>query len=75
MQQGVAIVDFTSRNGIALHSVMHSLQTRFVDQADEQCEVRDLLGDEFFTLRSGCAWYSLNEGPGPYHFPRAAKPD
>ena len=75
VQQGVAIVDFTSRNGIALHSVMHSLQTRFVDQADEQCEVRDLLGDEFFTLRSGCAWYSLNEGPGPYHFPRAAKPD
>jgi hypothetical protein len=70
VQQGVAIVDFTSRNGIALHSAMHSLQTRFGDQAEEQRELRDLLGDEFFTLRSGCAWYSLNEASGPYHFPR-----
>ena len=73
VQQAVAVVDFTSRNGIPLHSVMHSLHSRFDGRADEQRELRELLGDDFFTLRSGCAWYSLNESPGPYHFPRPPK--
>ena len=69
VQQAVAIVDFTSRNGITLHSARHSLHGRFDGHADHQ-EIRDLLGDDFFALRSGCAWYTLNEVPGPYHFPR-----
>jgi hypothetical protein len=70
VQQAVAIVDFTSRNGIALHSGIHSLHSRFDGQADEQRELTNLMGEDFFALRSGCAWYSLNESPGPYHFPR-----
>jgi hypothetical protein len=69
VQQAVAVVDFTSRNGITLHSVMHSLRTRFDGHADQQRQLRELLGDDFFSLRSGCAWYSLNEASGPYHFP------
>ena len=69
VQQAVAVVDFTSRNGIALHSAVHDLHRRFDGHADEE-ELRDLLGDEFFALRSNCAWYSLNEAIAPYHFPR-----
>jgi hypothetical protein len=70
--QAVAVVDFTSRNGIALHSAVHDLHRRFDGHADEG-ELRDLLGDEFFALRSNCAWYSLNEAAGPYHFPRVPR--
>jgi len=73
VQQAVAIVDFTSRNGIALQSAVHSLHRRFDGKADEQRAVTDLLGDDFFAVRSGCAWYSLNERPGPYYFPRVQK--
>jgi hypothetical protein len=55
--------------------VIHSLHMRFGNQAEQQRELRGLLGDELFTLRSGCAWYSLNESSGPYHFPRVAQAD
>jgi hypothetical protein len=70
VQQAVAIVDFSSRNGFTLRSAIHSLRSRFDDPIDDRRAIKKLLGDEFFSRRSGIAWYSLNEAPGPYHFPR-----
>jgi hypothetical protein len=68
VQQAVSIVDFTSRNGITLHSAVHSLRSRFDAKPDDVREMRDLAGD-FFDVRSGCAWFTLNEAAGPYVFP------
>jgi hypothetical protein len=68
VQQAVSIVDFTSRNRIALRSVTHSLHSRFDARPQEGRELTSLLGD-FFDLRSGIAWFTLNEAAGPYCFP------
>lgn len=68
VQQAVSIVDFTSRNGITLHSAVHSLRTAFPARASETREIEELLGN-FFDIRSGCAWFTLNEANGPYFFP------
>jgi hypothetical protein len=40
VQQAVAVVDFTSRNGIALCSAVHSLHRRFEGRADERQALR-----------------------------------
>jgi hypothetical protein len=69
VQQAVSIVDFTSRNRITLHSVVHSLHTRFDGRRHDTRELQESLGN-FFEMRSGVAWFTLNETPGPYSFPR-----
>ena len=69
VQQAVSIVDFTSRNRISLHSVAHSLHTRFAACPNDARELRDVLGN-FFEMRSLLAWFTLNESAGPYFFPR-----
>ena len=73
VQQAVSMVDFTSRNGITLQSGVHSLRSRFDVHGRETLELRNLLGD-LFDVRSGMAWYTLNEAAGPYYFPHADAP-
>jgi hypothetical protein len=69
VQQAVSVVDFTSRNRIALHSAVHSLHSRFAACPTDERELRDVLGN-FFEMRSLCAWFTLNESAGPYFFPQ-----
>jgi hypothetical protein len=68
--QAISAVDFTSRNGLTLHSADHDLQNGLGRSADQLAELRALLGDELFSLRAWWHWLSLNEKPGPYKFPK-----
>lgn len=69
VEQTVAIVDFTSRNGLTLQSADHSLHT---DLKPEQIsELQASLGSTFFRLDGHWFYFSLNEkAPGDkIHFP------
>ncbi len=69
VEQAVAALDFTSRNGVALHSADHSLRTELGADALRREELTRLLGERLFSLEASWFWFSLNEGAGPYTFP------
>lgn len=68
--QAVSAVDFASRNGITLHSADHDLHAGLGQRPVQMAELRDLLGEELFSLDAWWHWFSLNETPGPHTFPR-----
>ncbi len=68
--QSIAIVDFTSRNKLTLHSADHELHTEFEQASSRKNQLKELLGDELFSLTAHWFWLSLNEKPGPYTFPQ-----
>lgn len=74
VSQGVSILDFCTRNRMPLNSVDHSLQLAIASDPARVEEMRRLLGDELFSFDSQWAWFSLNEAPGPYQFPRFVPP-
>jgi len=70
VEQAVAITDFASRNGLPLHSADHSLHTELGDDPTRMSELQKALGNQLFSLEAHWFWFSLNEIPGPYTFPR-----
>jgi len=68
--QAIAIVDFTSRNELNLYSADHDLHTEFGSGSSKKAELKDLLGDEFFSLNAHWFWFSLNDMARPCTFPR-----
>lgn len=66
-EQSVAAVDFTTRNHLTLDSADHSFRTELT--TEQQSEMKGLLGD-LFDLQAHWFYFSLNEKPGPYKFPR-----
>lgn len=67
VEQSVAALDFTTRNHITLDSADHSFRTSLTPA--QQTEMQSLLGDLFET-QGHWFYFSLNERPGPYRFPR-----
>ena len=65
--QSVAIVDFTSRNELTLQSADHDLQTG-LDPAQQE-EMRELAGDQLYSLSAHWFWFSLNEKDRQFTFP------
>lgn len=67
VEQAVAIVDFTSRNHLTLHSADHSLNTELTP---EQIQELQQLG-EFFSVYGHWFYFSLNEKTDaePIYFP------
>ena len=57
--QAVSILDFTSRNGLTLHSSDHSFHTELSDE--QFTELKQLFGAEWFQLNGHWFWFSLNE--------------
>jgi hypothetical protein len=74
VEQAVAAVDFTTRNRISLSSADHSLQTEIETDAEKKAELRRLLGDQLFAHPACWFYFTLNERPGPYTFPRVRQP-
>lgn len=74
VEQAIAALDFTSRNNVGLYSVDHDLHEVIGNDEQKVAEMRRLLGDEFFSLVGHWFYFSLNERPGPYSFPRFSKP-
>ncbi|UBF24115.1 class I SAM-dependent methyltransferase [Kovacikia minuta CCNUW1] len=68
VEQAVAIVDFTSRNHLTLHSSDHSLHTELTPTQTQ--ELQQQLG-EFFSICGHWFYFSLNEKPDeePIYFP------
>lgn len=69
VEQAVAIVDFTSRNGIPLHSSDESFHVEIGEDAVRLEEMQRLLGDDLFSLQGDWFWFTLNDGTGPYAYP------
>lgn len=67
VEQSVAALDFTTRNHITLDSADHSFRTGL--SAAQQAEMRQTLG-ELFDTQGHWFYFSLNERPGPYKFPK-----
>ena len=75
VEQAIALVDFTSRNHLPLHSADESFYTEL---SHEQNNVlRDLLGDELFSRNGHWFWFSLNETNEStlVYFPKFTLPD
>jgi hypothetical protein len=75
VEQAIALVDFTSRNHLPLHSADESFYTE-LSQAQNNA-LRDLLGDEVFSRNAHWFWFSLNETSESQimHFPKFTVPD
>ncbi len=59
VEQTVAIVDFTSRNGLTLESADHSLRTEL--SPEQVSELQTYLGSPFFRLDGHWFYFSLNK--------------
>lgn len=70
VEQSIAALDFTTRNHITLDSADHSFHTCL--SAVQQAEMRAELG-ELFDTQGHWFYFSLNERPGPYKFPRFSR--
>jgi hypothetical protein len=67
--QAISIVDFAGRNGITLDSADHSHDLEINQVPGRVEEMRELLGDQIFSLQGDWFWFTLNQHPGPYTFP------
>lgn len=75
VEQAIALVDFTSRNHLPLHSADESFYTEL--SHDQDNVLRDLLGEELFSRNAHWFWFSLNETSesAPIHFPKFTSPN
>jgi hypothetical protein len=71
VEQSVAAVDFTTRNHLTLDSADHSFHTGLTPA--QHTEMQRVLG-ELFETQGHWFYFSLNERPGPYKFPRYTRP-
>jgi hypothetical protein len=71
VEQSIAAVDFATRNHLTLDSADHSFHTGLTPA--EHAEMQSLLG-ELFQTQGHWFYFSLNERPGPYKFPRYVRP-
>jgi hypothetical protein len=72
VEQGLSIMDFSTRNKLPLHSSDYSFHTEFSE--DQINELINVIGREFFSLNGHWFWFSLNEIPGPFTFPKFTPP-
>ncbi len=71
VEQAIAIMDFTSRNRLPLHSADHDFHTELGEDERKVKELNRCLGKPFFddSLQVHWRWFSLNEGEQPFFFP------
>jgi hypothetical protein len=67
--QAISIVDFTTRNQFPLHTADDSLHSEIGAGSQRATLLRELLGEDLFSLQAHWAWFSLNEASGPLTFP------
>ena len=72
VEQAVAAVDFTSRNGIALRTAAEQIHEIIGAHAFRVETMERALGDLWAPQAHWCH-FTLNERPGPYRFPTAAR--
>ncbi len=72
VEQAVAMVDFTSRNGVTLHTAAEDIHHAIGAHAFRIEAMERTLGDLWSPQAHWCH-FSLNERPAPYRFPIAAR--
>ena len=73
VEEVIAIVDFTIRNRLPLHSADHSLHSEFESDPDRRVEMEQRLG-ELFSLQADWFYFSLDQAPGRLTFPKFKPP-
>jgi hypothetical protein len=68
--QAISIIDFTGRNAITLDSADHAVDLEVTQIPGRSEEMRQALGNELFSQQGHWFWFTMNEKPGPYTFPR-----
>ncbi|HLK20854.1 MAG TPA: hypothetical protein VKT81_18005 [Bryobacteraceae bacterium] len=69
--QAISVIDFTARNRLTFDSADHSIHTTIGNDPAKLAEMQAVLGPELFSTKAFWFWFTLNEHPGPYKFPRA----
>lgn len=72
VEQAVAMVDFTSRNGLTLHTAAEDIHAAIGAHPFRVEAIERTLGDLWSAAAHWCH-FSLNERPGPHRFPAAAR--
>jgi len=67
--QVIALADFSARNDLEIESADHEYAECFAANPAYERELRQLLGDEFFSPIGHWAFFSLSGKAGPFHFP------
>jgi len=67
VEQAISIMDFATRNNLALHSADHSVRTEL--DKNRKTKLSQLLGNDLFSLDCCWVWFSLNEANIKYSFP------
>jgi hypothetical protein len=67
--QVVALADFSARNDLEIGSADHEYARFFGTHPEHAAEMRQLLGDEFFSRIGSWAFLSLTGKAGPFHYP------
>lgn len=67
VEQAISALDFTTRNRLSFESADQSLHADLTP--DQKAELASLLG-EFFDTQGHWFYFTLNERPKPYYFPR-----
>jgi hypothetical protein len=70
--QVIALADFSARNDVEIGSSDHEYAQFFAANPAHAVEMRQRLGDEFFSQVGHWAFLSLTEETGPFHFPSLA---
>ena len=72
VEQAVAMVDFTSRNQVVLRTAAEDIHTAIGAHAFRVEQMERTL-DDLWAPQAHWCHFSLNERPGPYRFPAAAR--
>jgi len=68
--QAISIIDFAGRNAISLDSADHTFDLELTRIPGRVEEMQRALGDELFSQQGHWFWFTMNERPGPYTFPK-----
>jgi hypothetical protein len=71
--QVIAVADFAVRNELEIGSADHEYARFFAAHPDAAEEMKQLLGDTFFSVSAHWAFFTLTGRQRPFHFPAAVQ--
>jgi hypothetical protein len=74
VDQPIAVVDFLTRNRGRLRSADECFHEEIGGAPQRLAEMKSVLPPEDWSMIADWAWFTLNEWPGPYTFPRFVRP-
>lgn len=72
VEQVIPVIDFLTRNGLELQSADHRVHLDIVETPGLLERLSKIYPEDFFDPVNHWAYFSLNDGPGPYTYPAFA---